>query len=130
MPAVALVAGSSTRISVRRRGVEPAGAVEGLDARQRLRRPAPAGDAKPEPVEDRGRIATELAKAHHSDHHLAGRRLVVLVPAPLALLRVIAALPAMMHQHVERDVFLIRIVRSGSTMRTSGTCGSCRSPIR
>ena len=107
MPAVALVAGSrQTRISVRRRKASsPPAPWKVSTPGERLRRPAPAGDAKAEPVEHRGRIATELAEAHHSDRHLAGRRLVVLVPAPLALLRVIAALPAMMHQHVQRDVF-------------------------
>ena len=50
-------------------------------------------------------IAAEHAQTHYADGNCARRRLPVLVPAALALLRIVEPLAAVMHQHVQHDVF-------------------------
>ena len=108
MPAVAVCRRQQADqdLGAAQKGVEPAGAVEGLDARRcafgvrlqpatrnpsRWRTAAASRPSTPRPITP---TATSLAGGWSCS---CQRR--------CALLRVIAALPAMMHQHVERDVF-------------------------
>ena len=74
--------------------------MKSLDVGERLRRPAPARDTEAEPSQRQGRGAAEHAQPHHADRDRARRSLFVLAPHALALLRVVEALAAMMHQHV------------------------------
>src|SRR5262249_56762300 len=74
------------------KGVEPVLAVKALDVGERLRRPAPAGDAEAEAAQRQGRGAAEHAQPHHADRDRARRRLLVLMPHPLALLGVVEAM--------------------------------------
>ena len=64
----------------RQERVEPRRAVERLDARQGLRRAAPAGDPKPEPRQHAGRLAADHAQAHDPDRDLVRRRMRVRLP--------------------------------------------------
>ena len=114
---------------MRRRNVrEPLLAVERRDAGDVFGRPAPAGDLEAETPQHKRCIAAQDAEPHDADRDLRGRWLREFVPNTRTLLRVVTALSAMVHQHVQDDVFRHPHVRSGSTIRTIGTAGSSGSP--
>ena len=78
--------------------------MKALDISERLGGAAPAGDAEAEPPQCRRGVAAEHAKSHDPDGDRARRRLLVLAPDALVLLRVVEALTAVMHQDVQHDV--------------------------
>ena len=93
-------------MSVRARNASsPSVAGEDGEAVDRLRRAAPAGDVEAHDRELARRVLPEHAEAHDADPHLARRRLAAVVePELLALLRVVAALLAQVHEAVQDDV--------------------------
>ena len=79
--------------------------MKGFDTGDGLGRAAPARNLEPDPPEGRRNLAPDHAKTHDADSNFARGRLIVHVPDPLALLRVIEPLPPMVHQHMQHDVF-------------------------
>ena len=76
-----------------------------LDAVDHPAGPAPAGHAKADATQRVGRIASEHAEPHDADGNFARRRLDMLAPQALALLRRIERQLAMVEEHVQHDVF-------------------------
>ena len=63
------------------------------------------GNLKADALQNRCGIAAKFAEPHDADRDLTRRRLIVLEPDAVALLRIVEPLPAMEHQRVQHDVF-------------------------
>ena len=80
-------------------------AVKAIDAVDGFRAPAPARDAKAEPLEHVGRVGPERAEPHDADRDRARRALRFRRPALFALRFPQVEFLPVMHQHVQHDIF-------------------------
>ena len=93
-------------MSVRaRNGAEAVCADERLDAGDRRRAPAPAGDAEAEPEQRPGRVAAKHPHAHDADAHVGGLRLWQVLPGVRRLLAGVGRRVAVVRQHLQRHPF-------------------------
>ena len=129
MPRVSGVSGSRlTRISVRARNASSPSGPWKSRRPNGLRRAAPARDTEADARQHLGGLGADRPDPHDADRHLVGAGLIVRLPDALALLRIVDLLLAMAHQHVKTTSSLIRMLRSGCTVRTSGTRGKLGRP--